>query len=334
MESIIPVRPGRSLSPASAFASAGAGSASPGVLTVCDLSAAAIDATWRAAMVARELGVPLRVLHPLIGGATPLKHGGFIEELRAEIPRRMAIEVDFETVEHSALDAAVAAARHAALFVMPTQRGNPLREWIMGTQAERLVRLSRSPVLVVKQPALHPYRRLLVAAALEGADAQLLELSAAVAGNARLELLHVLDTDEEIVLRELDASTATVRARRQYRAGHAHAALRKLLEPVTASVHAVTSVEFGHGAAAVVDRAQASHSDLVVIGKRRRGLMADYLLGGVTRRVLAATRCDVLVLPIRNPDAAARAHPGRAAIAPLQEDRLRERAATPLLHRS
>lgn len=334
MESIIPVGPGRSASAASAFPSAGAGSASPGVLTVCDLSAAAIDATWRAAMVARELGVPLRVLHPLSGGPKAGRHGGFIEELRSEIPRRMAVEVDFEAVEHNALDAAVAAARHAALFVMPTQHGNPLREWITGTQAERLVRLSRSPVLVVKQPALHPYRRLLVAAALESVDAQLLELSVAVAGNARLELVHVLDTDEEIVLRELDASTATMRARRQYRAGFAHAALRKLLEPVTAPVHAVTSVEFGESASSVVARAQASQSDLVVIGKRRRGLMADYLLGGVTRRVLVTARCDVLVLPIRHPDAAVRVHAGHAAVAPLQEDRLLESAEAPLLHRS
>ena len=330
MESILPVRPARS----AAAASAGAGSASPGVLAVGDLSAAAIDATWRAAMVARELGVPLRVLHPLLGGGEGLKHRGFIDELREEIPRRMAVDVDFETVEHSALDAAVAAARHAALFVMPCQRGNPLREWIMGTQAERLIRLSRSPVLVVKQPALHPYRRLLVAAALEDADAQLLALSAAVAGHARLELLHVLGTDEEIVLRELDASTATLRARREYRAGHAHAALRKLLEPVTAPVHAVTSVDFGESAAAVVARAHASHTDLVVLGKRRRGLMADYLLGGVTRRVLAATRCDVLVLPIRHPDAQAGRHPGLEAFGPRQEDRLRESAGAALLHRS
>lgn len=334
MEANIQVRPGRSVAAPSTFGSAGAGSASPGVLTVCDLSAAAIDATWRAAMVARDLGVQLRVLHPLLGGAKALTHGGFIGELREEISRRMEIGIDFETVERSALDAAVAAARTASLFVLPCQRGNPLREWVMGTQAERLVRLSRSPVLVVKQPALHPYRRLLVAAALEGADAQLLELSTALAGHARLELLHVLDTDEEIVLRELDASAATLRARRAYRAAHAHGALRGLLEPVAAPVHSVITVEFGESATAVVARAQASHSDLVVIGKRRRGLMADYLLGGVTRRVLASTQCDVLVLPIRYSDADVRGrHPSRSATAPLQEDRLHG-SGTALLHRS
>lgn len=284
-------------------------------------------------MVARELGVPLRILHPVLGGATALKHGGFISELREEIPRRMAIEVEFETVEHSALDAAVAAARVAALFVLPCQRGNPLREWIMGTQAERLVRLSRSPVLVVKQPALHPYGRLLIAAALEGADAQLLDLSTAIAGHARLELLHVLDTDEEIVLRELDASSATLRARREYRAGHAHCALRRLLEPVAAPTRSVTTVEFGESATAVLARARASQSDLVVIGKRRRGLMADYLLGGVTRRVLASTQCDVLVLPIRYSGADTPLHPGRSAAAPPHEDRLHA-SGTALLHRS
>jgi nucleotide-binding universal stress UspA family protein len=60
-----------------------------------------------------------------------------------------------------------------------------------------------------------------------------------------------------------------------------------------------TSVEFGAAANLVLARAQAAGSDLVVIGKRRRGLLADYFLGGVTQRVLALSQADVLVLPAR-----------------------------------
>ena len=46
-------------------------------------------------------------------------------------------------------------------------------------------------------------------------------------------------------------------------------------------------------------------AELVVIGKRRRGLLADFILGGVTRQVLAGSQADVLVMPsTENPPAA------------------------------
>lgn len=319
-----------------AFASAGPhGGVLQFVLTVCDLSSAAIDATWRAAMLARELGLQLRVLHPQLAGAVACRHRSFVDELRVEIPRRMAVDADFEAVEGSALDAAVATARDAAVVVLPSQRGNLLREWIMGTQAERLIRLCRAPVLVVKKPALGPYRRLLVTAALEAGDAQLLDLAAALAPGGRVELLHVLGTDEELVLRELDASAATLHACREYRAQRAHLALHELLEPVAGRIDAFTRVEFGGTGAAALARVLATHTELLVIGKRRRGLMADYFLGGVTQRVLAGANCDVLVLPIRHAaggDAGLRL--GRQRAAASQDGRLRESAGAALLHRS
>lgn len=313
-----------------AFASPVPGGMSRSVLTVCDLSSAAIDAAWRAAMLARQLGLQLRVLHPPLQAAGA--HRSFVDELRAEIPLRMGVQACFEAAEDSTLDAAVAAARDAALVVIPSRQGNLLREWIMGTQAERLIRLCRAPVLVVKRPAIGPYRRLLVAAALEPGDAQLLELAAAVAQGGRLDLLHVLGTADEIVLRELEASAGTMQACREYRARGAHLALQALLAPVAASVEGVSSVEFGATAAAILARAHARDNDLLVIGKRRRGLLADYFLGGATQRVLAGAQCDVLVLPIRH---AAERAASRLGSRPLAQDgRLPGNAGAPLLHRS
>jgi hypothetical protein len=46
-----------------------------------------------------------------------------------------------------------------------------------------------------------------------------------------------------------------------------------------------------------MNKAQESGIELFVVGKRRRGLLADYLLGRTTQRVLARAPADVLVLP-------------------------------------
>ena len=57
-------------------------------------------------------------------------------------------------LEGELLPNAISAAREAGLLVIGSRRANPLREWISGTQAERLIRLCRIPTLVVKRPAV------------------------------------------------------------------------------------------------------------------------------------------------------------------------------------
>jgi nucleotide-binding universal stress UspA family protein len=268
------------------------------VLAVCDLSSAAINAAWRAARVARELGASLRVLHPQPEPKVLSRAQAALEELTADIRARMGVPLAVEAVTGSVLRRANAAAREASLLVIPSRRGNPLREWIMGTQAERLIRLSRAPVLVVKRPALASYRRVLVPVALaQGAAAQI-ALAGSLARGSQLEVLHALDTSDEAVLREMDSSEQALRSYRQLRAQRAHLALHELVTAAGPRAgEADTAVEFGDAASVALARAQRGDAELMVIGKRRRGLLADYFLGGVTQRVLAAAPADVLVLP-------------------------------------
>jgi nucleotide-binding universal stress UspA family protein len=268
------------------------------VVAVCDLSSAAINATWRAAIVARELEAQLRILHPQGEGRVLSKAGSALDALREEIRLRMQIPVETESVRESVLHAAIEAARQAAVIVIPSQRGNPLREWIMGTQAERLIRLCRAPVLVVKRPALCSYRRVLVAAGLESASASLIAVAAMLSRGSRVEVLHVLATADEVVLRELEASAEVLHTCREYRAQRARVALRELVNMACGDANGtVTTVGFGRTAGVVLARAQAAETELIVIGKKQRGLLAGYLLGGVTQRVLADAGSDVLVLP-------------------------------------
>jgi nucleotide-binding universal stress UspA family protein len=284
------------------------------VLAVCDFSPAAANAAWRAALVARDVGAAVRILHPQPQARVLQKGGHCASTLAQEIAQRLQLPVEAEAVAGNVLGAAIAAARDAALLVIPSRRGNPLREWIMGTQAERLIRLSRAPVLVAKRPALGSYRKVLVPVELAAAAAVQVRLALALSRGSRVEVLHALQTADEIVLHELEAANQVLHSCRQYRSQRAHAALHELMAlPGEQSEGVQTVVEFGAAANMVLARAQAGGSDLVVIGKRRRGLLADYFLGGVTQRVLALSQADVLVLPARAQGAGALSSAGWSA---------------------
>lgn len=146
------------------------------------------------------------------------------------------------------------------------------------------------------------YRRVLVAVDLTPASRGLVAAARAIAPRAKLEVVHVLGTSGELLLRELDAPAATLRAYRGRRVDAARRALVALLPGDSLDV--ACTVEFGRAADRIRGRARSLGADLVVLGRRPRGLLARLLAGGGTARaVLAAAPCDVLVLPAPLSDA-------------------------------
>ncbi|WP_460890829.1 universal stress protein, partial [Ramlibacter alkalitolerans] len=70
--------------------------------------------------------------------------------------------------------------------------------------------------------------------------------------------------------------------------------------------------------AQVLARSRAMRADLLVLGKRRRARLADFFLGGVTQRVLAAAQVDVLLVP---PEGAGEALGFACALTPAYANR-------------
>jgi nucleotide-binding universal stress UspA family protein len=273
---------------------------SPLVIGICAASPAGLNAARRAALVATQLGADLNILYPAPQARAVSRGGDRVRELADDIRQRTGIKVAVETVKGSVLRHAVALSRDAAVVVLPSCRGNPLREWIMGTQAERLIRLCRAPVLVVKRPALLAYRRVLVPLDLDHHAVRLIGLAASLSRGLRLKVLHAIDADDEKALRAIDGSDEAVCSLRQHRAHRAYLALHRLIAAAQiGAAGAEASIEFGGAAAVVLDRAAAWDAELVVIGKAQRGMLADYFLGGLTQRILARARADVLVHPHR-----------------------------------
>jgi nucleotide-binding universal stress UspA family protein len=285
---------------------ASAGRASREVLVITDLGPASINAMWRAALIAREQGASLRLLH--VGGERRrmAQTHEALEDFRKQAHARLGIELNAEVVEGDLLAKAVSAARSAGLLVIGPRRSNPLREWISGTQAERLIRLCRIPTLVVKRPAIPArnaaldsaaeagrYGRVLVSVDLRPEAVDLIAAAMSFSRDPQTQIFHALGAGSDRPVTGSLVSRISDTAMQK-----AHSTLTELIRSSGAQrFGAVSAIAFGHAAHCVLSRERATGAELVVIGKRRRGLLADFILGGVTQQVLAGSHADVLVVP-------------------------------------
>lgn len=268
------------------------------ILTLCDLSPAAVNAAWRAALVARDHGVRLRLLHVQPDPARVAQTQAGLEKLAAELNAGTGVAAIPCALAGDPLQECVRASRDASLLVLGARRGNLLREFILGTQAERLIRLCRIPVLVVKRPATASYRRVLVPVDLGPQAGGVIAAATRFSRDPRMEVLHALGVRDEVTLRAADVPERELRRYRNRLATRARRAMEELMGRAgPGSEGALPLVGFGDAAHLVLMRAHATRAELIVMGKRRRGLLAEFLLGGVTQRVLAGAPADVVVVP-------------------------------------
>jgi hypothetical protein len=86
---------------------------------------------------------------------------------------------------------------------------------------------------------------------------------------------------------------------------------------------AFVSVAQGDPSSLSLEQEKLLHADLIVAGKHGRSAMADFLLGSVSRRLLAGSSCDVLIIPSTAVDSL------RAGAAAVPVQALRDVAASP-----
>lgn len=290
------------------------------VLALADLTPAARNALWRAALVAREHGAPLHVLHVARDARGVAEAQAVLEQQCAAMRERLGVQAQVEVLRGDLQREVTRAARSAGLLVLASRPGNTLRERISGAPLERVIRLCRIPVLVVKRPAAPPrdasrggealparYGRVMVSVDLVREAAGVIAAASWFSQDPAMEVFHAVSARRESAAA---AGEGTLPGR-DTAVDRARAGLRALIADAGAQpAGAAASIGFGRPATAVLARQRAVGAELLVVGKRQRGLFADYFLGGITQQILAGSRSDVLVVPTRLPRAPA---PGPAA---------------------
>lgn len=268
------------------------------LLAVWEPSPLGANAAWRAALIARELQVPMRLLDAPLAAVAAWPPAPIARVVK-KAEQRLRLHITLQRVQSDPLVECLTAAR-AGLLVVPSA-GNPLRERVMGVPAERLIRLAPGPVLVVKRTVMDTYGRVLVPADLCEGSGLLLEAAAALAPASATAVFHSL-RDAGAEPAGADPRARYMRARRARLAcqgiSSMLASVRNDIADSTAACAApVPVVAFGPATEAILAAETAHRPDLIVLGKACGSRFAHFLLGDVTQHVLEKSEADVLVVP-------------------------------------
>lgn len=228
---------------------------------------------------------------------------GLARDLGLLAGRAVRAEVREGAVLHSIGEAADAAA--ADLLVLGARGSGVLSRLALGSTAERMLRRSTRPMLVVRQKPRAAWQRLLVAVDFSAWSAPTLALARRVAPTAHLTLIHVFQVPFEGKLRLAGVDEASIARYREQARLAAEAGIRRLGAELGLGTgdHDVVIVE-GDAGRLILDHEEEQDADLIVLGKHGRSAAEELLLGSVTKQVLAHGGSDVLVCPYHSDSAA------------------------------
>lgn len=288
------------------------------VLAATDLSAPARHAVERAALVARAAGAQLHLVHVaafsrldemrrLVANLPPDTERRvrdqtqmLMDALSETVRERHGVAAEIHVADGSLLKAIeeTSAAVAADLLVLGARGGSTLRHLVLGSTAARLVSRFSRPLLVVKRAAAADYRRVLVPVDFSHASLPALRLARAVAPQGVLVLMHAYEAPYEGKLRVAGIEEHHLEEYRHRARTEAQARMAELCHQAGLAPQAAATIHV-HGPAAqrILEQEDERDCDLIVMGREGQSRIDDLLLGSVSRRVLAESEADVLVVP-------------------------------------
>ncbi|HET8656268.1 MAG TPA: universal stress protein [Longimicrobiaceae bacterium] len=288
------------------------------VLIASDLSESSDEVLRAAAEIASLSGAVLHVIHVLeppplhLPGAAD---GALDVEARLQTARLALAEQLRRTATrqaaksaHTALDAPHRAIRERArevgadLIVIGANRGRDLGDHLLGTTADRLVRTSEAPCLIVRGPVPLPLRRVLVptdlsrhselalAEAFTWATALGLPPTAEDGEPTEVLAFHVIPLLGAIDLAAPNREWVAARLRDQVATARAGV-------PAAVRLRARVEVTQHTSPAAEILRRAGSGTDLLVLGTHGRSALGRTLIGSVASEVARRAECPVLLVP-------------------------------------
>lgn len=289
------------------------------VVAGTDLSESSEQALQRAALLAGAYGARLTLVHVVpqslwddMGASLTAALGlGAIsaDAACAAVAERLQRRADEIATQHglrcdvqvgvgrpAAELARIAATLAADLLAVGAHGAHPLRD-LLGTTAQKLLRLAPCPVLVVRRPPPFDYARVLAPTDLSTTARAALQASAALLPHARFVIAHAFELPYDGLMRYAAVDDAAI--------AHYQAIARERLmldlaawadAAGIAAARRTLLVEHGYPPNCIDGWIAGLNIDLVALAARGKSELETTLLGSVSLHTVQAAPCDVLLL--------------------------------------
>jgi nucleotide-binding universal stress UspA family protein len=294
--------------------------ADPHILAATDFSVTAGRALARAARLAAERNCALQLLH--VVAETPLDVVGDnvlgalappfpVESLRDEALERLTrLAADLERrhgvkctarVDTGRPAAAIAAAaqRGATLLVVGARGSHSRRRSYFGSTAQKLLRLSPCPVLLVRTAARRPFRRVLAPVDFSENARRALADAGRWFPSAEIHVVHAFEHPHEGLMRYAGVEESAIHRYVSRRREVLKRELPRWAGAASVARPLTFHVRHGHPNTVLdrlIDRLRA---DLVVVAAHGKSEVEQTLLGSVSSHLALSATCDVMLLPGR-----------------------------------
>lgn len=211
-----------------------------------------------------------------------------------------AVSLVVEAGKPHAIIEKLAASCKADLLVMGPGIARSLREKMFGSTADRVVRGAPCPIIIVRGDSGETYRHIVIGVDFSRHSQAAAQWAARVSPQASRELLHTVEIPLVFEQSMLKAGTPSDEIKR-YRAAKIQAARRQIIRLIADGEKLPSAKRIrvlnADPASALLQASRRRPTDLVAVGTQGANAVAQHLLGSVARKVLAGSKCDVLVVP-------------------------------------
>ena len=288
------------------------------LLNATDLTDTSSHSTRRAAMLAQQVGAQLELLYVLQKKALDelqvligQDNGKLYDSIRTQAEKELSQlikndvtsllgkEIKYHLIEGELLESIKSQVNilDPDLLIMGAQRKDFIRQLVLGTTAERTLRMSLRPVLIVKQLPIEAYKSVLVPVDFSPWSLRAIKLALAVAPESELILMHVYEVPFEGKLRLAGEKEEVILRYREKARMNAFDRIEQIA--IDAGLDSKENwhsiVIRGDVERCILEQEDAQHADLIVLGKHGYGMIEELLLGSRTKQILTQSKCDVLV---------------------------------------
>ncbi len=282
-----------------------------------DFSAEADLAVHRAASISKALGAKLHlihVVHPLdlyAGSELSFSFQTHYQQAQQEVVKNQIDTLAFKLREqfNISVEALTRIGRahteissyaeqvHAGLIVAGAQGQHTLVEKLLGSTSARLMAVSKSTILIVKNKDITtpPYRHVIAAVNfLTGAE-HVPAMTRKIAPDAQIEGLLIFDTNQEAHMYKAGMNETLLQQYRTQALADADHKLSAIFNEQAPGKKVSRTILSGYPSQSICNHAGTQHADLIALGKNEKSGLENWLLGSVSKGVAYAAACDVLL---------------------------------------